>query len=56
VGAQAGEQFNGLKQIRLAYAVAPQDQQPRRLQLQLQGGDIAEVKNLQATQPDGSGA
>jgi hypothetical protein len=56
VGAQAGEQLHGLQQIGFPFPIGTDHQQPRSLQLQFKAGDIAEVEQLQAMQPDGSGA
>ena len=54
--AQAGEQLHRLQQIRFAGSVGADHQQPGGFQGQLQTGKIAEVQQLQAVQPDGSGA
>jgi hypothetical protein len=56
MGAQTAEQLHRLQQVRLALAVAADHQQPWRLQAQLQVGEIAELVQLQAMQPNGSGA
>jgi hypothetical protein len=54
--AQAAEQFHRFQQIRLAFAIGSDHQQPWGFDLQLQPGVIAEVQQLQAMQPNGSGA
>ena len=56
VGAQAAQQFHRLQQVGFALAVAADHQQPRRLQLQLKRAVIAKLAQLQAMQPNGSGA
>ena len=56
MGAQAGEQLHGLQEIGFPFPIGADHEQPRSLQLQLEPGDIAEVEQLQAVQPDGSGA
>jgi hypothetical protein len=56
VGAQAGEQLHGLQKIGFPFSISADHEQPRSLELQLEAGDIAEVEQLQAVQPDGSGA
>ena len=56
VRTQAGEQLHRFEQIRLPLAVAADDKKTRFRQLQLEAGDVAEVQQLQALQPDGSGA
>ena len=56
VRAQAGEQLHRLQQVGFALAVAADHKQTRLGQRQLEAGDVAEVVQLQALQPDGSGA
>jgi hypothetical protein len=56
VGAEAGEQLHRFQQVRFTLPVAADHQQARLPQLQLQAGDVAEVQQFQALQPDGSGA
>ena len=56
VRAQAGEQFHPFQQVRLALAIAADHEQAGRLQRQLQAVDVAEMPEVQAVQPDGSGA
>jgi hypothetical protein len=56
MGTQGREQLHSFQQIRLALAVTAHHQQPRRRELQVQLGDVAELVQLQAVQPDGSGA
>ena len=56
MGAQAAQQLHRLQQVRLPFAVAADHQQPRRLEIQLQRGDIAELAQLQAGEPNGSRA
>ena len=56
VGAEAGEQFHPLQQIRLAFAVGADHQQPRRREGEVQTADVAVVQQLEAMQPDGTGA
>ena len=56
VRAQAAQQLHRLQQVGFALAVAADHQQPRRLQLQLKRAVIAKLAQLQAMQPNGSGA
>ena len=56
VGAQAGQQFNTFEKIRFAFSIASDHQQPFRLEIQAQGVDVAEIKQFQAVEPDGTGA
>jgi len=56
VGAQAAQQLHRLQQVRLALAVAADHQQPRGLKAQVQLAVITELAQLQAMQPNGSGA
>ena len=56
MGAQAAEQLHRLQQVGFALPVAADHQQPRGLQLEGQRLDIAELAQLQAMQPNGSGA
>jgi len=56
VGAQAAQQFHRLQQVGFALAIAADHQQPRRVKLQIQLAVIAELAQLQAMQPNGSGA
>jgi hypothetical protein len=56
VRAQAGEQFHPFQQVRLALAIAADHEQPRRVQRELKAVDVAEMPEVQAVQPDGSGA
>ena len=54
MGAEAAQQFHRFEQIRFAFTVAANDQQPRRLQIQMQRRDIAKLTQLQALQPNRS--
>jgi hypothetical protein len=54
--AQAAQQLHRLEQIGFALAVAADHQQPRRLQAEAQGRVVAKLAQLQAMQPNGSGA
>ena len=56
VRSQAGEQFHAFQQVRLSLAIAADHEQAGRLQRQLQAVDVAEMPEVQAVQPDGSGA
>ena len=56
MGAQAGQQFNSFEKIRFAFSIASDHQQPVRLEIQAQGVDVAEIKQFQAVEPDGTGA
>jgi hypothetical protein len=56
MGAQAAQQLHRLQQVRLALAVAADHQQPRGLKAQVQLAVITELAQLQAMQPNGSGA
>jgi hypothetical protein len=56
MGAQAAQQLHGLQQVRLALAIAADHQQPRRVEAQAEPAIVAEVQQLQAMQPNGSGA
>ena len=56
MGAQAGEQLHPLQQVRFALAVGADHQQPRALQGEAEGAEVAELVEFEAVQPDGSGA
>jgi hypothetical protein len=56
MGAQATQQLHRLQQVGFALTVAADHQQPRGLQLEGQRLDVAELAQLQAMQPNGSGA
>jgi hypothetical protein len=56
VGAQAAQQLHRFEQVGFALAIAAHHQQPRRRDRQAELVVVAEVVQLQAMQPNGSGA
>ena len=56
VGAQAAQQLHRFEQVGLALAIAANHEQARRFDRQAQLPVVAEVVQLQAMQPNGSGA
>jgi hypothetical protein len=56
VGTQAAKQLHRLEQVGFAFAIAAHDQQARRRDRQAELVVVAEVEQLQAMQPNGSGA
>lgn len=56
VGAQAAEQLHSLKQVRLALPVGADDQQTWLAELEGELGVVTKIEQLQAMQPNGSGA
>jgi hypothetical protein len=56
VRAQAAEQLYRLEQVGFALAIAADHEQARRLDRQAELSVVAEVVQLQAMQPNGSGA
>lgn len=56
VGAQAAEKFHSLKQVRLAFPVGADHEQTRLSDLERELGVVAKIEQLQAMQPNGSGA
>jgi hypothetical protein len=56
VGAETAQQFHGLEQVRLPSPVGPDNQKPWRPQFEPHVPVVAELQQLQAMQPNGSGA
>jgi hypothetical protein len=56
VRAEAAQQLYRFEQVGFALAVAANHQQPRRLKGEGQAAVVAELAQLQAMQPNGSGA
>jgi hypothetical protein len=56
VRAEAAQQLYRFEQVGFALAVAANHQQPRRLEGEGQAAVVAELAQLQAMQPNGSGA
>ncbi|EAQ76755.1 hypothetical protein WH5701_05770 [Synechococcus sp. WH 5701] len=56
MGAQAAEQLHRLEQVRLAFPVGADHQQTRLSELERELGVVAKIEQLQAMQPNGSGA
>jgi hypothetical protein len=53
VGAEAAEQFNGLEQVGLAFAVVAHHQQPSTPDRQRQGPVVAEALEVEVSELDG---